>query len=68
LTQQIAKCHGVQISSTNQMCVFRDPDSTLEMKQLAAQGMFNTGCQIHYKGQSGDGICYFHNVHMVFTS
>ena len=68
LTQQIAKCNTVQISSTDEMCVFRDPDATADMRRLAAQGMFNTGCTVYYKQQSGDGLCYFHNMHMVFTS
>ena len=68
LTQQIAKCNAVRISSTDQMCVFRDPDSTTQMKQLAAQGMFSTGCDILCKLQSADGICYFKNMHMVFSS
>ena len=69
LTQQIAKCHGVQISSTDRTCVFKDPDSTPEMKILASAGAFiANSCAFRPDQQQGDGLCYFQNVHMVFTS
>lgn len=69
LTQQIAKCDAVRISSTDMTCVFKDPDATYEMKQLAAAGMFmDDGCPLPPTIQSGDGLCYFSNVHLVFAS
>ena len=68
LTQQIAKCSAVRISATNQQCVFKDPDSSPEMKQLAASGVFMGGCPRIAQPQSGDGLCYFTNMHMVFAS
>ena len=68
LTQQIAKCSAVRISATNQQCVFKDPDASPEMKQLAAVGVFMGGCTKLPTYQSGDGLCYFSNMHMVFAS
>ena len=72
LTQQIAKCNAVRISMNDRACVFKDPDSSPEMKQIAAAGGFNTmgnrGCDWMPTYQSGDGLCYFSNMHMVFSS
>ena len=68
LTQQIAKCSAVRISATNQSCVFKDPDSSPEMKQIANAGGFVGGCEWQPTYQSGDGLCYFSNMHMVFAS
>lgn len=68
LTQQIAKCSAVRISSTDRTCVFKDPDSSPEMKQIANAGGFMNGCQWQPTYQSGDGLCYFSNMHMVFAS
>ena len=68
LTQQIAKCSAVRISATNQQCVFKDPDASPEMKQLAAVGVFMGGCSKLPTYQTGDGLCYFTNMHMVFAS
>ena len=68
LTQQIAKCSAVRISSTDRTCVFKDPDSSPEMKQFAAAGGFMGGCDWQPTYQSGDGLCYFSNMHMVFAS
>ena len=72
LTQQIAKCNAVRISMQNGPCVMKDPDSSPEMKQIAAAGGFNTmgagGCSWMPTYQTGDGLCYFSNMHMVFSS
>ena len=68
LTQQIAKCSAVRISSTTASCVFKDPDSSPEMKQIANAGGFMNGCSWQPTYQSGDGLCYFSNMHMVFAS
>ena len=68
LTQQIAQCNGIRISSTNQACVFKDPDSTPQMKQIAHQGGFMGGCVWSPEYQTNDGLCYMQNVHMVFAS
>ena len=68
LTQQIAKCSAVRISSTNQQCVFKDPDASPEMKALAAGGVFMGGCPKVPTYQPNDGLCYFSNMHMVFAS
>ena len=69
LTQQIAKCNAVRISMNDRDCVFKDPDSSPEMKQIAAAGGFMGGnCGWIPTYQSGDGLCYFSNMHMVFSS
>ena len=71
LTQQIAKCHGVRISFESRKCVLLDPDSTPEMKQLAATfGAFLnlSGCNTVPENMGNDGLCYFSNMHTVFTS
>lgn len=68
LTQQIAKCNAVRVNNVDMGCVFNDPDATPEMKQLAAAGVFMEGCSQLPTVQSGDGLCYFSNVHLVFSS
>ena len=68
LTQQIAKCNAIRVTFENSECVFKDPDATPEMKQLAAAGVFMNGCSQLPTVQSGDGLCYFSNVHLVFSS
>lgn len=68
LTQQIAKCNAVRVSFENEACVFKDPDASPEMKQLAAAGYFMSGCSQLPTVQTGDGLCYFSNVHIAFSS
>ncbi len=69
LTQQLANCNGVRISFDDAKCVFKDPDATPEMKSIAAQGAFNSdACAWRPNYQTNDGLCYFSNMHLVFSS
>ena len=68
LTQQIAKCNAVRISFEDRGCVFRDSDSTPEMKRLAAFGVFMGGCDLVPESMGKDTMCYFSNMHIVFSS
>ncbi|MDO4747949.1 MAG: hypothetical protein Q4A12_02100 [Eubacteriales bacterium] len=68
LTQQIAAC-TVNISFGTSQCVIEDIDSTAQMKNLAASGMFTNECIIPASvGQEFDGICYHTNVQSIFSS
>lgn len=67
LTQQIAKCDAIRINFENAACVFKDNNASPEMKAIASYGGFYNGCSWVPENTS-DGLCYFSNVHMVFSS
>lgn len=69
LNQQIASCGAIQISLTNMDCVLNDPDATPEMERLAFTGFFLDGCSLTPIGtEFDDGICYYTNINVAFTS
>ena len=74
VTNQTGSCSAIQISSTDAMCVIRDPDSTPGMVDFAFYGGFLTeqSCQIPVPDldpeNGGDGLCYHTSVAMAFTS
>ena len=72
LSQSLASCSGIKISSLDADCVVNDPDSwSTPMFDLALSGNFmpNTSCVLPpVDNDADDGICYFTSVNMAFTS
>lgn len=69
LTQAIASC-GIKIGFLDKYCVLKDPDSTSEMRDLAAQNTFTAGACVKsvISGSDEDGICYHTNQNAAFNS
>lgn len=69
LTQAIASC-ATKIGLYSSDCVLKDPDSTSQMKDLAAIGWFNAGsCAGSASEMDGsDSICYHTNLNTAFSS
>lgn len=69
LTQSIASC-SLKIGFLNSACVLNDPDSTPEMRNLAAAFMFTSGQCVNAPivGSDEDGVCYHTNMNAAFSS
>lgn len=68
LTQAIAAC-VTKIGFLDSACVKQDPDATNQMKNLAWEGYFMTGCDQSATGMDqNDSICYHTNASAAFTS
>ena len=74
LTQCLSNC-SVLIGFQNQMCILRDTDSTPNLKNYAANGIFSPdphiGCgdgNFIDDKDFEDGICYHTSVNLIFTS
>lgn len=69
LTQSIASC-SIKIGFLDRMCVLRDTDATAEMRNLAMEFYFSTGCSktIEMGETREDGICYHTNMNAAFSS
>lgn len=71
LTRQTSSCTGIQINSTDTMCVLQDEDSTVGMLDFALMGGFLTpnNCSIPIPDiDEGDAFCYHTSAALVFTS
>lgn len=70
LTQQTGDCAGIQINSTDTICVLMDSDSTVTMRDFAFMGGFLTldVCSISVPDPSQDALCYHTSSAMAFTS
>ena len=68
LTQAIAAC-VTKIGFLDSACVKQDPDATNQMKNLAWEGYFMTGCdQVPTDMDQNDSICYHTNASAAFNS
>lgn len=68
LTQAIAAC-VTKIGFLDSACVKQDPDATNQMKNLAWEGYFMTGCdQVPTDMDQNDSICYHTNANAAFNS
>ena len=68
LTQAIAAC-VTKIGFLDSACVKQDPDATNQMKNLAWQGYFVSGCdQVPTDMDQNDSICYHTNANAAFNS
>lgn len=68
LTQAIAAC-VTKIGFLDSACVKQDPDATNQMKNLAWEGYFMTGCdQVPTDMDQNDSICYHTNARAAFNS
>ena len=68
LTQAIAAC-VTKIGFLDSDCVKNDTDATNQMKNLAWEGYFMTGCdQVPTDMDQDDSICYHTNANAAFNS
>lgn len=68
LTQAIAAC-VTKIGFLDSACVKHDTDATDQMKNLAWEGYFMTGCdQVPTDMDQNDSICYHTNASAAFNS
>lgn len=72
LTQSVASCYikiFVNDSILEPDRVMQDPDSTIEMKNLARIGGFVTTCDLSLRfSEASDGTCYHTNANGAFSS